>query len=133
MVQLRQMKVSRCSYLVSLPTHRIEATKGKAAFPTQVSAGRLWGKGRPDDVHAVTFTGRGGTANPGTWSLDHTWLLTNQSSFLQDDAPLGPLNFKANTVTFCKPATPQLNAKGQVSELVNSPAFLTHLQLPQGS
>ena len=35
-VQLRQMKVSRCSYLVSLPTHRrVEATKVKASFPTR--------------------------------------------------------------------------------------------------
>ena len=91
------------------------------------------GYGGRVDLTMSMATGRGGTANPGTWSLDHTWLLTNQSSFLQDDAPVGPLNFKANTVTFCKPATPQLNAKGQVSELVNSPAFLTHLQLPQGS
>lgn len=30
------MKVSRCSYLVSLPTHRrVEATKVKASFPTR--------------------------------------------------------------------------------------------------
>lgn len=35
-VQLTQMKVSRCSYLVSLPTHRrVEATKVKASFPTR--------------------------------------------------------------------------------------------------
>lgn len=44
--------------------------------------------------------------------------------------PLGPLNLVQHCYLL-QTCHPQLNAKGQVSELVNSPAFLTHLQLPQ--